>query len=229
MVVEQPGLQGLAAGLPYATLGIYGQRYTAAGAKSGAEFRINTRTIDDQSLPAVAALKNGGFVVAWTSKGQDGSGLGVYAQRFDNAANATGERSSRSTPRPRTISPRRRSRRSPAAALSSSGSPMRRTARVSAFTGSAMTLSRKPPARSSRSTPTTAEDQSLPSVAGLNDGGFVVAWQSDEQDRSGLGIYAQRFTAAGARPGTELLHQHRGAGSQSQPSVAAFAEAAASS
>jgi len=52
----------------------------------------------------------------------------------------------------------------------------------------------------------------------------VVAWQSDEQDRSGFGIYAQRFTATGARPGTELLINTAVAGSQSQPSVAAFAE-----
>ena len=44
--------------------GIYGQRLTSAGAKTGAEFRINQTTPYNQRSPSVAALDNGGFVVA---------------------------------------------------------------------------------------------------------------------------------------------------------------------
>ena len=64
-------------------LGVYGQRYSAAGAKAGAEFRVNTTVAKDQDDPSVAGFQDGGFVVTWTSLDQDGSGLGVYGQNFD--------------------------------------------------------------------------------------------------------------------------------------------------
>ena len=65
------------------SLGIYGQRYNSEGAALGVEFRINTFTTGDQNDASVAATANGGFVVSWTSAVQDGSGSGIYTQRFD--------------------------------------------------------------------------------------------------------------------------------------------------
>lgn len=70
--------------------GIYAQRFNASGAKLGAEFLVNTTTSGDQANPALTALADGGFVVAWQSAGQDGSGQGIYSQTFD----ADGERAS---------------------------------------------------------------------------------------------------------------------------------------
>jgi hypothetical protein len=67
--------------------GVYAQRIDAAGFAAGDVFRVNTFTNDNQAYPSVAMDDAGDFVVAWTSYGgQDGSGLGVYAQRY----NATG-------------------------------------------------------------------------------------------------------------------------------------------
>lgn len=62
--------------------GVYAQRHTATGAKAGATFRANSRTAGDQFEPSLAARPGGGFSVAWTSTGQDGSGNGIYARRF---------------------------------------------------------------------------------------------------------------------------------------------------
>ncbi|HUQ72267.1 MAG TPA: hypothetical protein VM165_22265, partial [Planctomycetaceae bacterium] len=45
------------------------------------EFRVNTYTTGVQSGAAVAVDGDGDFVVVWTSNGQDGSSVGVYAQR----------------------------------------------------------------------------------------------------------------------------------------------------
>lgn len=45
----------------------------------GSEFRINTYTTDDQRDQSVAALADGGFVVTWTSEGQNG----IYGQRYN--------------------------------------------------------------------------------------------------------------------------------------------------
>src|SRR4051794_35136443 len=42
-------------------------------------------------------------------------------------------------------------------------------------------------------------NQIYPAVASDNDGNFVVAWESEDQDSpGGYGIYAQRYNAAGA-------------------------------
>ena len=54
----------------------------ATPASTGPEFRVNTYTSDAQQGPAVTALADGGFVVNWTSAGQDGDDDGVYAQRY---------------------------------------------------------------------------------------------------------------------------------------------------
>ncbi len=63
--------------------GIYQQRYAANGQTVGGETRVNTTTYDDQNLSSAAALPDGGWVVTWTADGQDGSGAGVYQQRFN--------------------------------------------------------------------------------------------------------------------------------------------------
>ena len=70
--------------------GIFAQRFAANGAKLGAEFGVNTYTDSTQSLPDVAALKDGGFIVTWRSEGQDLSSGGIYAQRYDAAGNTVG-------------------------------------------------------------------------------------------------------------------------------------------
>jgi hypothetical protein len=50
---------------------------------TGGEFRVNTYTTSNQFEPTVTALADGGFVVAWTSFGQDGFSYGIYAQRYN--------------------------------------------------------------------------------------------------------------------------------------------------
>ena len=47
---------------------VFGQRFTAAGAKLGGEFLANNTKAMNQSDAAVAGLKDGGFVVAWVSE-----------------------------------------------------------------------------------------------------------------------------------------------------------------
>jgi hypothetical protein len=70
--------------------GIFGRRYSSAGAAAGTEFQINTYTTGSQSFPSVGINNLGDFIVAWASDGQDGDGSGVFAQRFDRNATALG-------------------------------------------------------------------------------------------------------------------------------------------
>ncbi len=46
--------------------------------------QINTYTLDEQSFPCVANLTDGGNIYVWTSEGQDGSGKGIFAQRYNS-------------------------------------------------------------------------------------------------------------------------------------------------
>ncbi len=62
--------------------GISGQRFNASGVRQGGEFRVNTFTPGYQDLPRVASDADGDFVVVWDSNGQDGSGSGVFGQRY---------------------------------------------------------------------------------------------------------------------------------------------------
>jgi hypothetical protein len=65
--------------------GVYGQRYSTLGLPVGGEFKVNSTTKGDQLYPAAAMDGDGNFVVTWSSKDQDGSGWGVYAQMFSLA------------------------------------------------------------------------------------------------------------------------------------------------
>src|SRR5262245_37723190 len=53
--------------------GVFGQRFDSGGAKLGPQFRVNASTTANQTLPAVAADGEGGFVVVWMSESGDGS------------------------------------------------------------------------------------------------------------------------------------------------------------
>jgi hypothetical protein len=71
---------------------IFGQRYSAAGARMGGEFLIsNIRTFLNQS-PSITGLKNGGFAVTWTATTLDGQDSEIHGRQFNSAgAPATNE------------------------------------------------------------------------------------------------------------------------------------------
>ena len=54
------------------------------------ETQINTYTDDDQRNPSVTGLTDGGFLVTWNSRGQDGSYDGIFGQRYDSSGNTAG-------------------------------------------------------------------------------------------------------------------------------------------
>jgi hypothetical protein len=145
--------------------GIFGQRYNSSGVAQGGEFLINTTTAGDQRRSAIDMDAAGNFVVTWTSAGQDGSGGGIYAQRFNSVGTAVGGE----------------------------------------FLVNA----------------TTAGDQDYSRVS-MNAGGeFMVTWSSFNQDAVGTwGVYAQKYTAAGAVEEAEFRVNTTTAGNQRFSGVA---------
>src|SRR3954452_711915 len=59
------------------------QLLSAGEVAVGSETRINTVTTGVQVTPSVAMDAVGDYVIAWASSAQDGSGYGVYAQRYN--------------------------------------------------------------------------------------------------------------------------------------------------
>jgi len=63
--------------------GIFGQMYHADGTANGNEFPVNTYTLNEQNEPSVAGFARGGFVVTWHSPTEDGSGRAIFARLYD--------------------------------------------------------------------------------------------------------------------------------------------------
>jgi hypothetical protein len=198
--------------------GIIARIFSAHGA-GGAEFKVNTTTRGAQTQPAVAALADGGFVVAWTSNGQDGSGLGVYAQRYDAKAKPVGVELK--------VNKTTAGNQSDPAVTGLTGGGFVVAWQGPDASGLGIYMQRydaasKVAGRETAVATTTLDDQSLPTIAALDNGGFVVAWQSALQDGSGLGVYMRRYTSSGARSGGETRVNTTTVHDQSTPSVAAF-------
>ena len=73
--------------------GVYGQRFGGDGARVGQTFQVNTITYLNQRTPVIAALDNGGFVVAWVSdefRGRGSEYIDIAARIFDAQANPLG-------------------------------------------------------------------------------------------------------------------------------------------
>ena len=183
--------------------GIYGQRYDANGNAVGNEFLVNTTRTNDQDYSSVTGLTNGGFVLTWSSLGQDGDGYGIYGQRYDASGNAAGnEFLINATTTGNQIS-------SSVASLTNGGfvvtwSSSRQDGDGWGIYGKRYDASGNAVGNEFLINTTTTGDQDYSSVTGLTNGGFVVTWSS-EQDDSGWRIYGKRYDASGNAVGNEFL------------------------
>ena len=125
--------------------GVYGQRYSASGSPVGSEFRVNTVTLGQQSTSAVTMNALGEFTVTWHSLNTDGSGYGVYSQRYTSSGTRNGANTLVNT--------------------------------------------------------TTSGDQFSPEVATNSSGDFLITWLSTGTQ---TGIFAQRYNSSGAKVGAEF-------------------------
>lgn len=118
--------------------GIYAQRYDENGAVIGSEFKVNSDPYQGKYNPDITALKDGGFIITWEDTNLDGSGNGIFGQRYDASGQWFGENFLMNT--------------------------------------------------------TTYHHQQDPSVTALDDGGFVVVWESYLYSDWGYSVQGQRYT-----------------------------------
>jgi hypothetical protein len=175
--------------------GVFAQRYDAAGAAQGTEFRVNGFTAGFQILPSVAMDADGDFVVAWVSDFQDGSAYGVIARRYDAAGNPVGGEF-------RVNSFTANSQSRPSVAMDADGDFVVAWQSKDQDGSDYGVYAQRFDAAGGqvggevRVNSFTADRQRDPSVAMDADGDVVVAWGSEGQDGAGFGIFAQRFDGA---------------------------------
>lgn len=167
------------------------------------EFVVNTSTSGLQHQPAVAVDADGDFVVTWVSYGQDGSGYGVYAQRYNAAGIPQG-------PEFLVNSHTSGSQQSPAVAMDADGDFV--IVWQSAYQDGDLTgvFAKRfdsfgnPNGSEFQVNSYTTDHQFLPDVAMDDNGDFVVTWQSTNQDGFSNGVFAQRYDSSGVAQGAEF-------------------------
>ncbi len=199
------------------------RRYNAQGTALGSEFRVNSSTADDRMFPAVAMDALGNFVVTWSSKNQDGSGWGVYGQRFTVLGLPLGFEFlvNGVTSGDQTYT---------SIAMDALGNfvvawsshnqdgdgwsvQARRYTAAGLLQGNGF-----------RVNTTTENDQMYPSVGMNATGDFIITWSSNGQDGSGWGVYGQRYNALGLPQGGEFQVNEATDGDQQFSGVAVTSE-----
>ena len=201
--------------------GIYAQRYDSDGIPQGSEFQVNTYTTGSQFDHSVAMDVNGNFIIAWQSAGQDGSGYGVYAQRYSDLGVPQGTEFQVNT---YTTSTQGR----PEAAFDTNGNFViawhsnNRTVPPADYGIYAQRYNNagSPLGSEFQVNTYTTYSQIDPDVAMDDDGDFIVTWMSYNQDGDYYGVYAQRYNANGATLGIEFQVNTFTTHKQAQPSVA---------
>ncbi len=198
--------------------GIYGQRLDGTGSKVGGEFLVNTYTTGAQASPAVAMNASGGFVVVWASNGQDGSGSGIFGQRFDGAGAKAGTEF-------RVNTYTTGSQLSPSVAMDPAGDfvvvwESYQDGDGDGIFGQVFDFNGDRRGPEFAVNTYTTSNQSSPSVAMDRAGNFVVAFQSDGPDLDGFGVWARRYnSSAEALGGPEFQVNSYTTGPQTSPSV----------
>ena len=198
--------------------GIFGQRYAANGQAVGSEFQVNQTTQGDQETPTVACLADHGFIVIWGGRG-DGDSSGVFGRRYDADGDAVGDEF----------------------LINTETSDQQQLPTVAALPDSEFIVAwQSHGAQEGDCTgifaqrfdadcdavgsefqvnTTTTGHQQYPAIGVGPAGEYTIAWQSN-QDVSGWGIFAQRYSANGTAVGSEFQVNGYTDNDQQFPSVA---------
>lgn len=195
---------------PIDSYNICGRHFEPSGLPIDVQFFINTNMEGHQDHPSIAMVGDGRFVVVWESWYQDGSGRGIFGQRFGPDGLRIGSEFL-------VNSIIEEDQETPSVAISADGgfvvawetNPYWHTdpsvslegdiwARMFDWEGT-------PVGSDFLVNTNTVDDQSKPCVAMANDGRFVVVWDSMGQDGDSTGVYGQRYDPGGSKTGTEFL------------------------
>ncbi|MGR3378837.1 beta strand repeat-containing protein [Salipiger abyssi] len=198
------------------TYDIRAQRFDASGAPAGAEFTVNTTLTNGQYAPEITALNGGGFVVVWEDRsGADGSGYGIFAQRYNAAGVAQGGETQINT-----TNTTGTQTEPDVMALTGGGFVVVWTDQngadgsVYGIYGQILDASGAPVGGEFQINQSTASYQWQPSVTATSDGGFFVTYSSYTSPAPGspYDILGRHFDSTGTATGDEVVVTQDGAG-----------------
>lgn len=199
---------------------IYAQRYDSLNRLQGSKFRVNSYTNGNQSSSVVVGLGAGGFVVSWASGEEYGSHSDVYARCFSSLEEPLGMDF-----RVNTFSAAYQC--SPSVALQSDGGFVVTWESNGPDGVGYIVMARRYDAHCTAIggdfavSDASRGAQRFPSVAGLDDGSYVIAWTeySDSADY-GSCVNAQRFDAFDVHLGETYLVSEGHRFNQKMPAIA---------
>ena len=197
--------------------GVFGQRFGGGGVPLGGEFRVNTYTTSGEFGAAVSVDLAGNFMVVWHATGEDGSGLGIFGQRFTLTGAPAG-------PEFRVNTYTTNGQSYPAIATDNSGTfvvvwqSFLQDGSLTGVYGQRYSSAGAPLGGEFRANSATLGYQHLPDVATDPSGNFVVAWAGD-QDGSAYGVFGQRYSNGGSPLGGEFRINTYTTNGQNRPSV----------
>ena len=205
-----------------ASYDVYTQKFTQDGVKVQAsedissEQEITSTKGDNEDNSEVASLEDGGYVVVWS--GKDSNGTGIYSQKFD----ANGEKVEEAY----LINESQRGNQSEPNVVSLGAGKYLVTwtdasSNPTSLRGQIMDDNNQMKIGDEF---VIAEQQAVryDPLVGLEDGGFIVTWTSNvagAEDNSGFGVYGQRFDANGSEVGNKFLINQTTSGNQEDSDV----------
>jgi hypothetical protein len=207
-------------GETYYGYAIFGRRYNSAGQPQGTDFQISVTT-NDTAYPALAAADDGDFVVVWVEAvpGSDE----IFGRRYSSAGIPQGsvfQVNSYTTGL----------QKAPDVSADAEGdfvvvwtSPDGSYDGISAQRYTSAGVAQGGEFQVNTYT-TDLQGFRGAAVAAADDGDFMVAWSSPEQDGSYVGIFGRRYSSAGVAQGGEFQVNTYTTQSQVYPGVAADAQ-----
>ena len=184
------------------------------------EFQVNTYTSGFQGTSSVAAASDGRFVVVWMSDAQDGSGFGIFGQRYDHLGQPLGTEFAINTYTTGI-------QRDPSLGMDAAGgfvvvwASQRLDDTDYGIFGQRFDASGAKTGGEFRVNTYTTNRQDHPRVAVNGDGSFVAVWNDASRDLSGSAVTGQRFDASGAKVGSDFQVNTQTDNSQEFPAIAA--------
>lgn len=203
---------------------IYAQMYLADGTMSGPEFQVSTDTNKTlHNSAATAALADGGFVITWTASGSGRNSGDVYAKTFDAQGETVSEQMLVNTDKVDNQYV------SSVAGLADGGFVIVWLSQRADHSGYDLLGQRYDAVGMPKDDMFQIDAETTlsgPTIAALDDGGFMIAWHSTNSTGDGSAdIYSQRFAADGSPVGTPILVNTYTQDSQFSPSLAVLGDA----
>lgn len=196
--------------------------YGANGLPVGNEFAIQTNSTDSQDVPDITALKNGGFAVSWASEATpgDADGTGVAVSVFDKNGNmaAAGEVAANTGTTGAQDEPRITALANGKFVVAWETTDAVTTSNGIDVAGRIFNADGTPATAELQFNATTVGDQTAPVVSALENGWFVVIWES------GNNVIGQVFDDNGVAQGDEFQVNTLTSGQQVEPDVATMSD-----